>query len=203
MNRSLVVACFSLVVVSGVAFVASRVLSRDNQAAAEAPSPSVKSVQPTNTAPKQVLESDRAVTQTPRGEMQAKNGEENAGTSMISSALTEEQRLQKKYEGLSPKELMAKQAQVQSALTELSTPIFEDYFKLGKYEAVGTGPSYSPETTDSSQLSQIRVPGKNSKDQRVLKIVIPEMDHPDLVAMQRENLWLAHAIRALERQAPK
>jgi hypothetical protein len=200
MNRSIAVACFSLAIVGAVALVASRVLSHDKKSAAEAPAVSVKPAETTNTPHKQVLESEGASAQEPRDGLQPKG---SAVDVPAPSALTEEDALRKKYEDLKYEELAAKQAELQRKLSELSMPVFDDYFKRGLYEAVGTGQKYTPDSSDSSQLMQVRVPGKNAEDQRVIKIVIPEKEHPDLVAMHREDIWLTKELRKLPRPRPR
>ena len=105
-----------------------------------------------------------------------------------------------KYDAVSYGDLERKREELSIELAKLSAPAFAESRRRGEYEVVASGSSFTANSTDNSELSQLFVPSKGSEDQRVLKTVLRPEEYPDLYAMRREELWMVAELREREKK---
>jgi hypothetical protein len=109
-----------------------------------------------------------------------------------------------KYTGLSLDEFTRRHGEFALHLTELANPAYDEAFRRGDFEVVGyqgAGPFKLPKDFNQDLLTQIRGPSRDSGDTRIVQITLREEEHPDLYALQRENLWLRQREQELEKIA--
>jgi hypothetical protein len=153
----------------------------------------------------QPLDAGNGVTAEARKEPTAaaqQGGVKAADASDTSKVMTEEERQwMKKWGALAVGELSTANDKFALQLTQLATPVWDEYQARGEYELLGVGEQVSVSNWDSAPLTAVRMLNDSKGDRRNLKITIKEAEYPELYALQRENLWMRARVEELKRLA--